>query len=301
MLGLPDGRRLLRGLRALSAVPSRQLRAAKASRSGPKRRRQELFLTNASGYRIFVRTTEPDDGAVRPAVVLVPGRDKDSSVFDSLLYPLNASEVASLGARVFTFDPTGRGRSWGHDDFCGSEGQDSLRAVLDYVHSRRDVRQDKVGVVSFSLGLSLAAPVLASHGDRLRTAFLLDWEGPANRDAILRSGPIPPAARAALARDPEIFWAHREPMSAMDDLPCPYIRVQAREDHALGSRGARGAVELVKEAAQGRAPETLLNDNPADSSWRPDQIEELRWAPSDPSALNELLLRVIRQRLGLGA
>ncbi|MCO4774195.1 MAG: hypothetical protein KDA24_29460 [Deltaproteobacteria bacterium] len=297
MLGLPDARRIRRGLRAVSALPGRQLRSARARHNGPKLRRTSTYLTNTSGYRIFVRVTEPDDELVRPAVVLVPGRDKDGTVFDSALYPLTAREVASLGVRCIAFDPVGRGKSWGHDDFCGSEGQDALRAVLDYTHSRRDVRAGSVGVASFSLGLALAAPVLAAHGDRLPTAFLLDWEGPVDRDAILRSGDLPPAARAALARDPDVFWAHREPMPSMDDLPCEYIRIQARDDHALGPRGAQGAVALVAEAARGRAPHTRLNDNRPDVAWRADQVEEISWAPSSPSRLNRMLLEVLRERL----
>ena len=297
MLGLPAPQRIRRGLSALRAAPGRQIRQLRALRAGPRIRRHTLFLTNASGYRIHVRVTEPADELVRPAAVLVPGRDKDGGVFDNALYPLTAAEVAAQGIRAITFDPTGRGKSWGHDDFCGSEGQDSLRAVLDYAHSRRDVRTDRLAVASFSLGLSLAAPVLARHGDRLPVCLLLDWEGPADRDAILRMGPIPPAARAALARDPEVFWAHREPIPSLGDLPCPYVRIQAREDHALGPRGPKGAVEVVAEAARGSAPSTRLNDNRADVAWRLDQVEEIRWAPTSPGPLNAVLLDELRAHL----
>jgi len=297
MLGLPDGRRLRRGLRALAALPARRFRAARGRRGSFSIRHRTLFLTNTSGYRIFVRVTEPDDAVLRPAVVVVPGRDKDGSVFDSGLYPVSAEEIANLGLRCVAFDPVGRGRSWGHDDFCGSEGQDALRAVLDYTHSLREVRRDRLGVATFSLGLSMAAPVLAEHGDRLTVSFLLDWEGPADRDAILRSGPLPPAARAALARDPEGFWGHREPLGALEDLPCPYIRVQARDDHALGARGVHGAIALVAEAAHGRGVETRLNDNRPNVAWRADQIEEISWAPDAPGPLNALLLRILADRL----
>lgn len=297
MLGLPDGRKLRRGLRALSALPGRRLRAARQRRKSTPIRKRTLYLTNTSGYRIFVRITEPDDEQVRPAIVLIPGRDKDGSVFDSGLYVVGADEVARLGIRCVAFDPVGRGRSWGHDDFGGSEGQDALRAVLDYTHSRREVHRARLGVASFSQGLCLAAPMLASHGDRLQLSFLIDWEGPADRDAILRSGPLPPAARPALARDPEGFWSHREPVSFLDDLPCPYVRIQAREDHGLDARGVDGAISLVAVASAGRCPETRLNDNPPNVAWRPDQIEEIRWAPDAPGALNSFMLNLIAERL----
>ncbi len=299
MLELPDGRRLRRGLRALGAFPGRRLRAVRQRRKSTPIRRRTLYLTNTSGYRIFVRVTEPDDEQVRPALVLVPGRDRDGAIFNSSLYVIGADEVARLGVRCVAFDPVGRGRSWGHDDFGGSEGQDALRAVLDYTHSRREVHRARLGVASFSQGLSLAAPVLAAHGERLQVSFLLDWEGPADREAILRSGPLPPAARPALARDPEGFWAHREPLSFLDDLPCPYVRIQAREDHALDSRGVDGAISLIAEASAGRCPETRLNDNTPNVAWRPDQIEELRWAPATPSSLNTFMLGLIGHHLAV--
>ena len=298
MLGLPDVRRIRRVARAAAASPTRKLRQLRRARSAPPLRRESLYLTNTSGYRVHLVVTEPDDDERRPAVVLVPGRDKDSTVFDHALYVVSAPELAQTGLRVVTFDPVGRGRSWGHDDLCGSEGQDSLRAVLEYAHSRRDVLPGRIGVASFSLGLSLAAPVVAEHGERLGTAFLLDWEGPADRDAILRTGPLPPAARASLARSPEHFWEAREPLSSLEDLPCPYLRVQAREDHALGSRGVEGALRLVAEATRGRCPEARLNDNPPGVAWQPDQIEELRWAPDGPAALAELLITTLSERLG---
>jgi len=297
MLGLPDPGRIRRGLETVAAAPGRVVRQAVAARRGPPIRRAGHWLTNTSGYRVWVRVTEPDDDVPRPAVILVPGRGRSSEVFEGHRYPLAADEVASLGIRAVSFDPVGRGHSWGHDDFCGSEGQDGLRAVLDYVHTRRDVDRGRIGIVSFSLGLSLAVPMLTRHGDQRPVSFLLDWEGPADREAILRCGPLPPAARTALARDPDVFWEHREPLPWMDDLPCAYQRIQARQDHALGERGAAGAVALVAAAARGRAPSTRLNENAPDVPWRPDQLETLSWAPRATGPLNRLLLSTIREHL----
>jgi hypothetical protein len=297
MFGLPEPRRIRRRLDAISAAPGRELRLRMQARQGPPVRHVEQWLTNNSGYRVRVIIHEPDDDDVRPAVILVPGRDKHSTVFRGRMYVVSADELASLGIRTVLFDPVGRGSSWGHDDFCGSEGQDSLRAVLDFVHARRDVDPARVGLCSFSLGLSLCVPLLAREGDRRPVRFLMDWEGPADRDAILRGGPLPPAARTALARDPDVFWDHREPLPWMDDLPCSYIRVQARQDHSLDERGAAGAIALVAAAARGRSPETRLNDNPPNVVWRPDQIESLRWAPRRTGPLNRMLLSTIRERL----
>lgn len=297
MLGLPDPRRIRRALDALSAAPGRVARFKVAARQGPKLRTRGQWLTNSSGYRVWTRVHEPDDDRVRPAAILVPGRNKDSRVFRGHFYPVAADEVAALGIRAICFDPVGRGHSWGHDDFCGSEGQDSLRAVLEAAFVRRDIDRERIALVSFSLGLSLCVPMLTREADQRPVKFLLDWEGPADREAILRGGALPPAARAAIARDPDVFWEHREPLPWMDDLPCAYIRVQARQDHLLDEKGAAGAVALVAAATQGRSPSTRLNDNPPDVAWRKDQIESLSWAPRGAAPLNRLLLTTIRDHL----
>jgi hypothetical protein len=299
ILGLPDPSRVRRALDLASSLPRREWRRRARQRALPPLRRRESWLTNASGYRIHLHLHEPDDDAPRPAVVLVPGRDKGGDVFCGHGYRLSADEIAVLGVRVLHFDPVGRGRSWGHDDFCGAEGQDSLRAVLDFTHGLRTVRREQVGVVSFSLGLLLAAPVLAKEGERLGTRFLLDWEGPAERESILRGGPLPPAARTALARDADSFWADREPLQWIARLPCRYVRIQGARDHAHGERGRRNALLLVEAAARGAARSTQLNENRPDTAHSPDAGGDgLDWAPERASELSECLLLRIARELG---
>jgi hypothetical protein len=297
IFGLPDPQRIRRAADIARSLGKRRVEQRRAERSLPGLREEELFLTNGSGYRVLVRVVEPDDDRPRAAVVLVPGREQDSRTFVVRPYILSAHEVAAQGARAIAFDPVGRGQSWGHDDFCGSEGQDALRAVLDYVQARRDVLRTRVAIFSFSMGLALAAPVLARDDGRLEVRLLLDWEGPADREAILRTGPLPPAARTALAHDPEGFWRHREPIAAIAEVACPYLRLQAKVDHALGPRGREGALALVAAASRGLSPSAQLNDNPPGRSWRVDQGDDLRWAPSAAAPLNRLLLDVLRERV----
>jgi len=285
-----DASRLRRAFAVARALPRRRLALQRARASGHPTRRSHHWLTTAAGYRVHVHVHEPDDDQPRPALVLVPGRDKPGSVFCGEYYVLGAEETAVRGVRTVHFDPVGRGRSWGHDDFCGSEGQDSFRAVLEFVQSLRNVRPGAIGVATFSMGLALAAPVLARHRGHLRVRFLLDWEGPADRGAILRGGPLPPAARTALARDADAFWARREPTAWIAQVPCRYIRIQAEQDHASGPGGVDGALALIAAATRGATPSTRLNDNAPDTAWRLDQARTIRWAPSEAGALNRLLI-----------
>jgi len=296
--GLPDPRRLERGLSLVRSLPRRRIDALLARLRGSRVRRRELWLTNASGYRIHAHLHEPLGEEPRAAVVLVPGGGLSGEIFCSRRTLLSADELALHGIRTLHFDPVGRGQSWGHDDFCGLEGQDSLRTALDFVHSLRSVDRTRVGLISFSSGLCLAAPVLAREGARLGTSFLIDWEGPASRDEVLRGGPLPPAARTAMAADAETFWALREPITWIDRLPCHYVRIQSRDEDGLGTGGQQAALRLVAEATRGAALSTRLGDNDADTAWREEQSDALRWAPHDTASLNRILLRAVLDLTG---
>ena len=297
--GLPVPRRIDRRLSLLRSLPRRHLDGLIARLEGSRVRTQEFWLTNASGYRIHGHVHEPDDQKPRPAVVLVPGRGMSGGIFCSRQYLIGANELAHCGIRTIHFDPVGRGRSWGHDDFCGAEGQDSLRAILDFAHNLRRVDRKQVGVLSFSSGLCLAAPCLTEHGERLGTSFLVDWEGPATRHEILRGGPLPPAARTAMAQNPEHFWALREPIQWIERLPCKYVRIQGRNDHSQGAGGQEGALRLIAGATRGLAKSTLLWNNPPDTAWRAEQTQELHWAPQGIQALNRVLLSCAVELSGL--
>jgi len=296
--GLPDPRRLRRAADLALSLPRRKLADLLARRRALPVRRQAIWLTNASGYRIHAGVHGPDDDQPRPGVVLVPGRKQSGKGFCTGGAVVSADEIAGRGFRVMHFDPVGRGRSWGHDDFCGAEGQDALRAALDHFVSRRDVARDRVGVLSLSLGLALAAPVLARDGRRLGVRFLIDWEGPPDRDAIVRTGSLPPAARTALAANPARFWELREPIGWIDQVPCAYVRIQGRTDHALGDRGLTGALDVVRRACTGMSSGVRLNRNAADVAWRPEQVAQMDWAPEAAGPLNRVLLEELAVLLG---
>ena len=210
---------------------------------------------------------------------------------------VGADELARMGLRVLHFSPIGRGESWGHDDFCGLEGQDSFRAALDFVHAARGVDPERVAVVSFSLGVALALPVLAREGERLGTHLLIDWEGPSNREGMLALGALPPAAEAAHQADPALFWSHREPLEFIPDISCHYLRIQGEVDHALGTAGRGHALELVRAAAEGRAASSQLNTNPPRLSTLGQAQASLVWAPRETAALNRLLREQLKERL----
>lgn len=283
---------------SLRAWPSRQWSTWRRSRSSPTIREVDHWLTTPGGYRVAVHVHEPDDAEERPALVLVPGRDRSGEVFCGSWYTLAADDLAVRGARVAHFDPLGRGRSWGHDDFGGLEGQEALRAVLDFLHARRDVRADHVGVASFSAGIVIAMPAVAREGRRLGTRFLLDWEGPARAADFDQARAFPPTAQAAFEQNPARFWEIREPVRHVGQLPCPYWRVQGEVDHTGSTAGRSAALALVAAACAGSVPSVRLNDNPADRAWA-EGDPALKWAPRAPEVQHRFLVETLCELLEL--
>lgn len=247
--------------RWLSTLSARGLAQLRERRGGLSLRRKQVWVTNRSGYRISACLHEPDDNLLRPAILLVPGHGPGEDDFCSLRAPVDADLLAGTGVRVLHFSPVGRGVSWGQDDFCGPEGQDSLRAALDYLCGLSGVARGRVVVFSVTTGLSLAAPVLAAEGRRLGVQALVDLNGPTNQEELSATGVIPPAAQQALGQNEDRFWALRDPGISMAQLPCPYYRVDD-EERSQSPAAREATMALLRLAAGGDCPEVRLNNGP---------------------------------------
>jgi hypothetical protein len=279
---------LLRAERRASRVP----RALRAHLPGaPGVRREEVLLVSGAGYQLHARLHLPEDGStrgMRPAVLLCPGIDDPGSVFEGHGPPVAADEVARLGAICMHFDPAGRGRSWGPEDFGGPEHQDDVRAALRYLLGRPDVVASRSGVVAISLGVSMAVGALSSAGGDCRLGWLIDWEGPCDREIITAGGRIMlPAMGHGL--DDEAYWRPREAVRHVAGLRCGYFRFQAERDHAQPGE-LRHAQRMIRAAAEGELPWFQLNDHPRDQL-----PEQPVYYPSGYRAANRILLRKIAE------
>lgn len=259
----PPGRfqRLAMAAERRLARASRQARA----RRGPPVVQEELSLLSTVGYRLAATVHRPETAEGRlPAVVLCPGIDDPGEVFAGLLAPVNADEVARLGVVALRFDPAGRGRSWGEEDFGGPEHQDDVNTMLRYLVGRPDVDPARVGICCISLGLSMGLGAAASG--EVPVAWLLDWEGPCDREIITAGGTkLAPAAGHTLEDD--LYWHPREAVRHVGRLRCAYVRLQAEFDHAQPGE-TRHATRMLHAAARARAEGALpwfqINDHPRD-------------------------------------
>lgn len=267
---------------------ARAIRKVRARAAAPVRE-EPLRLRSSAGYQIDAHVHRPVDASGRlPAVVLCPGIDHPGTHFDTFSMPVTADEVARLGAVVLHFDPAGRGESWGEEDMGGPEHQDDVATAVRYLAARPDVDPDRVGVVAISLGVAMAVGAVALEG--AAAAWLLDWEGPCDREIITSGGKIMTPALGH-AMDDETWWRPREAVRHVGLLRCPYVRLQAELDHAQPGE-TRHAMRMLHAAAAGSLPWFQINDHP-----RGEVPPRPVWLPSGTLAANAAILRKIRTLL----
>jgi len=264
-------------------------RRARRRMKGVPIRRESLRLVSTAGYQIAVRIDRPADEGRWPGIVLCPGTSDPGSVFDGWTQPVNARELASSGFVVATFDPAGRGDSWGEEDYGGPEHQDNVRHVILHLARQEVVDAERIGVVSISLGLAMACGALARYADELPVSWLMDWEGPCDREIITAGGKIMAPAMGHSLKD-EVYWRPREATRHVGELQCGYVRIQSEIDHAQPGE-FRHAERMIAAAAAGEAlPWFQVNDHP-----RGVAPESISWTSPGRRGANRVLMARIKR------
>lgn len=246
----------------------------------------EVTLLSTAGYQLSACITKVAGAPPRPGVVINPGIHQGRAEVEGYGAVVNAAEIAQLGYTVLTFDPAGRGQSWGEEDYGGPEQQDDLRVAVKHLLADPSCT-GKVGVLSLSLGIASSVGALVRWADELPVSWLVDWEGPCDREIITSGGTIlVPAAGHGL--DDDDYWIPREATRGVGHLRCPYVRIQAHPDHAQPTE-LRHAQRMIAAAAAGDLPWFQLNDHPRNEApARPD------WVRGGPWAGNQAVLRKLR-------
>lgn len=259
----------------LQAWP-RRLRAAR----GDTLQTRGLRLVSGVGYQIDANVTAPAGGP-HPGVVISPAIHQGRAAVEGWVAPVNAAEIARLGYAVMTYDPAGRGESWGEEDFGGPEHQDDLLCAIKALQAAPEC-DGRVGVLSLSLGIAAAARALADRD--LGVRWLVDWEGPCDREIITSGGTLLlPAAGHTM--DDDGYWAPREAVRHVARLRCGYVRLQALPDHAQPGE-LRHAERMIRAAATGALPWFQLNDH-----VRGEVPQRPNWLRGGPLAANAAILR----------
>jgi pimeloyl-ACP methyl ester carboxylesterase len=217
----------------------------------PELTADEVTVGSSSGASLAGRFFRGRNGAT---VVLLHGYGGNQ---DEVL-PL-ADQLRGAGYNVFTYDQRGCGASTGEITF-GAREQDDLVSVVDYLASRPDVDDGKVGVFGFSMG-GATAIMTAAREPRI-SAVVADsaWS---DVRAWLR-----PSVKASLIhpRDPftalSLKLAERRTGIDLDSLrpadvvarisPRPLLLVHGRADDVIE------ASEAERNHAAAREPKELV-------------------------------------------
>lgn len=251
--------------------------------------------SGASQYvKIFYPSTwnESED---LPAIILVPGGMSYSILFTKNDHTISAANENNIIYVVY--DPEGRGNSDGTENYGGSIHQDGLAAVLKFITTSVDgIKSDSVGFGTNSFGVTIASGALMRYPS-LPAKFLIDFEGPANRndtancDESGNGGHLTEVAEC----DDEEFWSEREAINFVGSLSVPYLRIQTETDHVQPDNSH--AIQMINTAVSGTTPWVRLNaDTPnqtysseSEATFADDSIDVLYFVSPMGDYAKELL------------
>ncbi|NPV87793.1 MAG: hypothetical protein HPY45_17475 [Anaerolineae bacterium] len=249
-------------------------------------------INPASGAKLFATAVYPAswDGQSRlPALVLVPGGSgsgqsflrEDASHPATAARPTTASLLTEAGFAVIVFDPDGRGRSGGKEDNNGFIQQDGLAAVIRAAAGWQGIDPARMALVTYSYGITMGSGALARYPD-LPIRFLIDWEGPANRDDTggCDASHLGHLSDVASCTD-EAFWAQREASTFIGQIRIPYQRVQSEKDHVQPDQAH--TVLMINNAINGGVPWVRLNSEPPNQTYTLATLPALLPESMDPS------------------
>lgn len=244
---------------------------------------EEVWIGCSSGTRIYAHVHRPVAPGRHRGLVFVPGGGSTGTDYDGDT-EVTADEVAALGFTVLHYDPSGRGRTGGREDYWGPLHQSEFADVVMFFSQLPSVDRSNIGVLSFSIGIAIAAGALARFP--LPVRYLFDWEGPSNRRNITKNDTHKPLRAFPMSN--ELFWREREPAHFMSNVPCGYFRYQGAQDHMQGAYKGH-AVELLNLATRGKAAWTKCNGNPVNTIFEEDNIGAYHWISSQLDQKEQLL------------
>ncbi len=152
----------------------------------PYNEEEVVFENKTANIQLAGTFTYPKENQKFPAVVLVTGsgaQDRDETIFKHKPFMVIADYLSRNGIAVLRFDDRGIGKSNGNFSAATSIdfATDALAAV-DYLKTRNEIDQTKIGIAGHSEG-GMIAPIAASSSDDV--AFIILLAGPGMRGSDL--------------------------------------------------------------------------------------------------------------------
>ncbi|HZU85892.1 MAG TPA: hypothetical protein VFF78_00320, partial [Anaerolineaceae bacterium] len=230
----------------------------------PGERPNTYWLTNpTSGAQLYVEVLHPTnwDGTPAQTLVLIPG---GVGFGTQMAGSGQAQALADRGFAIIVFDPDGRGLSQGDEDYNGFIHQDGLAALLQIIPSLPEVNPEKIGLVSYSYGVTMASGTLSRYPD-LQVRFWIDWEGPVNRYYTTGNCNQEFGHIDWQPCTDEVFWAEREALTFISGVKVPYQRIQSQTDHVQPNNNH--AIEMINAAVAAGLSWVRLNGYPPNQTY----------------------------------
>lgn len=233
---------------------------------------------------IYAHIHRPKIPGKYPGLIFVPGGKSPGTDYDKG-NGVRAQDAASLGFVVLHYDPSGRGKTGGKEEYWGTVHQDELSQIINFFSETEFTDNDNIGIMSFSIGIIIATGALARF-PTTKIKYLFDWEGPSSKFSITKNDTYEPLKDFPTSN--EDFWNEREATKYISRVECAYFRYQAEVDHMQGTFKGH-AVELLNLATRGKALWTRCNDNPPNIIFDENKLQEYRWVPSHLNHKGQIL------------
>ncbi|WP_444909226.1 alpha/beta fold hydrolase [Microbulbifer sp. TRSA005] len=141
---------------------------------------EDVNFKNKETSNLISGTLTKPDCKIKATAVLISGtgpQDRDESLFGHKPFAVIADHLTRQGYAVLRYDDRGVGGSSGsHQTATTKDFASDTSAAVDYLNSRGDLPQGKIGLIGHSEG-GMIAPMVASKRDDIAFAILL--AGPA--------------------------------------------------------------------------------------------------------------------------
>lgn len=236
-------------------------------------------IPSENGNLIRIRIGKPEGKGPFPMLIGCAWGDTAYAFNNLSIFPA----LLEMGIAGIDFAPQGRMGSEGEDNYNGKIHQHDLIAVIEFAENLKFTNTDEIGLLTLSYGVVMATGAL-SEKPELPVMFLIDWEGPAcpGKDILdaaersaewLNSSGFARLTGRMEVGDPDTFvisgaplsdaeyWNERDAERFARTLPCPYLRIQAEEDHVQGNEKYH-MMKIVNAVTQHAGQWSRVNDNP---------------------------------------
>lgn len=148
-----------------------------------------IFENKIDSIKLGGSFTFPKEGKNFPAVVLITGsgwEDRDETIFNHKPFLVIADYLTREGFAVLRFDDRGGGTSTGNvKDATTLDFVKDVSAAVAYLKSRKEVDQNKIGLIGHSEG-GMIAPIVATERKDIAFIILLAGPGLTGEEILIR-------------------------------------------------------------------------------------------------------------------